>query len=70
MSNESVATLSWSLDVECPACKQDNDLSTSPHDDDHEFGRAIFSNEWDALNGYEVTCQHCQHEFKIEKVEI
>ena len=62
-----IAYLDWSVDVECPACKEEFDLTD--HDDDRVVASAIFNNNWDALKGYEAICEHCQHEFKIESVE-
>ena len=64
-----IALLEWSLNVECPQCEKGNDLADSVHDNDHDIGQAIFSNNWKRLDGWEVTCEHCGHEFKIEKVE-
>lgn len=61
------AYLSWSLDIECPACKEEFDLTTN--DEDRIVARAIFHNVWEELEGYEAVCINCQHEFKIEKVE-
>lgn len=62
------AYLDWSLDVECPKCKEDNDLASGSHDGDHTVSRAIFSNAWADLKGHEVTCEHCGHEFKLDEV--
>lgn len=63
------ATLNWSLYVHCPHCDKSNDLAEPEHDTEHEIARHIFTNAWDKLNGHEVTCEHCGHEFTIEKVE-
>ncbi len=63
------AYLEWSLNVECPKCKEDNDLSSGDHDPENEAGKAIFSNAWDDLKGHAVVCEHCGHEFKIDEVE-
>lgn len=63
------ARLDWSLWVECPKCKEENDLSTGEHDPDSEIGIAIFNNAWDRLKGLHVTCEHCGHGFTIEGVE-
>jgi phage FluMu protein Com len=63
------ASLSWSLDVDCPACNESNDLASGDHDYDHEIVGRIFSNQWDSLAGWEVRCEHCGHEFEIDKVE-
>ena len=64
-----VATLQWSLDVDCPRCDKSNDLSGPEHDTDLLIARHIFNNEWNKLNGREVRCWHCGHEFTVEKVE-
>jgi len=63
------ASLDWSLYVDCPKCGEANDLSDPQHDTEHDIARHIFSNAWDKLNGWEVTCENCDHEFTIEKVE-
>lgn len=60
----STAFLSWSLDIECPHCGEEFDIS-----DIESFGTAIFSNQWSDLFGELVTCEHCGHEFEIEGVE-
>jgi len=69
MSTNPTAWLEWSLHVSCPACKQSNDLAGPEHDSEHDISKHIFTNAWDKLQGWEVTCEHCGHEFKIEKVE-
>lgn len=61
------AYLDWSLDVECPKCGETTDLSAN--DDDAVVSGAIFHNNWDALKGFEVTCENCGHEFKLDEVE-
>ena len=63
------AYLDWSLDVECPKCSEDNTISDSEHDPEHAVSKAIFTNAWDDLKGFEVTCKHCSHEFKLDEVE-
>lgn len=64
-----VANLEWSLYVTCPKCDESNDLAESVHDTENDIANHIFTNAWDKLNGWEVECQHCGHEFQIEKVE-
>ena len=61
------AYLSWSLDVDCPHCKESVDLSDN--DDENTVFSAIFNNDWGNLKGHEVTCPHCAAEFKISEVE-
>lgn len=63
------ARLEWSLYVDCPKCSESNDLADAKHDTEHEIARRIFTNDWGKLQGWEVTCEHCGHEFTIEKVE-
>ena len=63
------ATLYWSLDVDCPKCGESNDLSRQHHNEDYQISKAIFGNRWDDLAGRETTCEHCDHEFELEKVE-
>ena len=62
-----IAYLDWSVDVECPACKEEFNIAKD--DDDHVVSSAIFHNNWELLKDYEVTCTGCQHEFKIDSVE-
>ena len=64
-----VAQLDWSLTVYCPACDESNDLASGQHDSEDSIARYIFSNDWDKLAGWEVTCEHCGREFTIERVE-
>lgn len=63
------ANLEWSLYVHCPKCEWANDLADPKHDTEHDIARYLFTNQWDKLNGWEVNCEGCGHEFKIEKVE-
>jgi hypothetical protein len=63
------ALLDWSLHVDCPKCGESNDLARAQHDCEHDIARRIFTNDWDKLEGWEVTCEHCEHEFTIERVE-
>lgn len=63
------ANLEWSLHVTCPNCEESNDLSDQTHDAENNIARHIFNNDWDKLNGWEVTCEHCGHDFTIEEVE-
>jgi DNA-directed RNA polymerase subunit RPC12/RpoP len=69
MSKRPTANLEWSLYVDCPKCGESNDLAEPHHDTEHDIARHLFSNDWDNLEGWEVTCGHCGHEFEIEKVE-
>lgn len=64
-----VARLDWSLHVDCPKCGRSNDLATGDHDPEYTVARAIFTNAWHELDGHEVTCIGCGHEFSIKTVE-
>lgn len=64
-----IANLEWSLYVHCPKCGDSNDLAGHEHDVDHDIAHHIFTNNWDRLDGWEVTCESCGHEFTIERVE-
>ena len=61
------AYVDWSLEIECPSCKQEFNLAYC--DDDGVFASAIFNNNWDSLRGDEVQCIYCEHKFKIDSVE-
>lgn len=64
------AFLDWSLDTECPHCGREVDLVK--YDSDHgdsSIAKMIFTNRWDALADWEIECQHCQKEFKLDGVE-
>jgi len=66
----SIAYLDWSLDIECPHCKEDVDLVRYDGDHgDNDFSRRIFSNKWDELKGWMVECPHCHNDFLIDRVE-
>lgn len=64
-----VAQLDWSLHVECPKCEEDNDIAGPEHDSEHTIAQAIFTNAWDKLEGHEITCEYCGHEFTLARVE-
>ena len=64
-----VGTLNWSLYVDCPKCKESNDISGPEHDSEHTISRYIFTNAWEKLEGHELTCEHCGHEFELARVE-
>lgn len=61
------AFLVWSLNVDCPKCGNENDISNN--DDDQVVSNAIFHNNWDALKGYEVACCMCGHDFIMDEIE-
>ena len=62
-----MATLQYSIEVSCTKCHRTSDLANQ--DDDCTISQAIFNNRWDDLQGLEVYCNHCGHEFEIEGVE-
>ena len=62
-----VARLRAELLVECPECGEDFDLFDG--DDDYQFQKPIFNNDWGALRGADVECPVCGHWIEIEGVE-
>ena len=63
------ALLIWSLYVDCPNCSLSNDLANGPPDFGGDIEHHIFSNQWDKLEGWEVTCEGCGYEFLLAGVE-
>lgn len=61
-----VARLRAELLVKCPACGEDFDLFD---EDDGQFLKPIFNNDWDALIGADIECPSCGHWIEIEEVE-
>jgi len=61
------AWLSFSVDAECPYCKERVDIAR--YDPDTIVASAIFRNAWDDLKGYEIDCPSCMKQFVIGKVE-
>ena len=55
--------------MDCPKCELSNNLASGLHDVEHDIARRIFTNEWDKLAGWEVTCEGCGHEFLLGGVE-
>jgi len=64
-----IGILSWSLDVECPKCKEDFDAVEQDADGDYVIATKIFNNDWNSVAGCELTCPNCKHEFQIGGVE-
>ncbi len=65
-----IAFLDWSLDVECPHCKEEVDLVQYDADHgDNDFSTRIFNNRWDELRGWMVECPNCHNDFLIDRVE-
>ena len=67
---KTIAFLDWSLDVDCPNCNETVDLVRLEADaGDNSISGRIFTNNWDALKGWDVECPHCKRDFKIDRVE-
>ena len=64
-----VALLDWGLYVDCPKCSLSNNLASCLHDTETTIARHIFTNAWDKLEGWEVTCEGCSHEFLLGGVQ-
>lgn len=60
------ATMSFSLDIICPKCGNEIDLTDC--DNDGVYTTPIFNNKWDDLKGELVECE-CGAEFQISEVE-
>ena len=52
--------------VECPKCEKDFDLLDG---DDGTYLEPLFDGKWDYFDSLTVHCEHCGHEFELEKVE-
>ena len=63
------ALLDWSLHVDCPKCGLSNNLASCLHDTEFTIARHIFTDAWDKLEGWEVTCEGCEHEFLLGGIE-
>ncbi len=63
------AQLEWSLMLSCPKCEEDINLADGDHDLDCFIAGKIFTNQWDDLRGFDIECQKCGHEFRLESVE-
>lgn len=61
------ATVEWSLNIDCPHCGREHDLSQD--DDDGIISKAIFNNKWEELAGTQIECSKCRLTFFIEEVE-
>jgi len=65
-----IAFLDWSLDVDCPHCGENVDLVRLERDGgDNSIATRIFTNNWDALKGWDVECPNCKHDFTLDHVE-
>ena len=54
-----IGVLSWSLDVECPCCKEDFDAVAQDADMGYTIAKKIFNYQWDDVAGSELTCPSC-----------
>ena len=61
--------LSFSLDVDCPKCGLSFDISSDGNDPEGRIGEKVFTNQWKEVEGEEVYCPHCEHEFEVGEVE-
>lgn len=65
-----IAFVDWSLDIDCPHCKESVDLvEYEGNCGETTFANAIFSNRWDDLIGFDIECPHYKRDFQIDKVE-
>lgn len=65
-----IAFIDYSLDIECPQCKQEIDLVEYESNSGENFlSCQIFTSKWDDISGYLVECPHCHNDFQIDKVE-
>ena len=62
-----IANFNWSLDVHCPKCDREIDLTDQ--DDDGYFSGHLFNNAWSELEGATVYCEDCDDEFLLSGVE-
>jgi len=65
---KAVASLDWSLSIECPCCHADFDLSNYDSEYDYTLSKAIFNDNWDDLIGEVVDCPYCGEQFEMEDV--
>lgn len=64
---EATLTVNYSLDIKCPSCAHEFDLSDD--EDDGVYTTPIFNNKWDELEGEGVECPKCDCMFTIYSVE-
>lgn len=68
MSANPRAYLKFSIDVDCPECKQPFDLCSEVNDWDNRITDLIFTNQWQDTKDMQVQCTHCEFEFEIFQV--
>ena len=65
-----IGVLDWQLSVECLKCKEDFDaVDQDSESGDYEIAKKVFSNDWDAVAGCELTCPSCEHTFQLGGIE-
>jgi len=64
---KSTVRFDFSMMIECPHCGEDIDLVDE--EEDGEYSRPIFNNDWNNLRGELVFCPECGKEFAIDCVE-
>ena len=60
------ALLDWHLLTKCPYCGHDFDLAD--FDEEGQWSKPIFSNNWHELEGEEIQCPQCSAVASIEEV--
>ena len=65
---DNIATLSYAVNIECPKCNRGFDLIDN-NNDDGVITVPLFNNRWGDVKGVSVTCDHCDHEFKLDGME-
>ena len=53
----------------CPKCKEDFDAVDQDSENDYIIAKKVFSNDWDAVAGCELTCPSCKHTFQRGGIE-
>ena len=61
-------TLSYHFFVDCPECGAVLDLAKDTYDSKHETKKAIFTDQWEDLEGRTITCEYCNSDFEIGEV--
>lgn len=56
----------WHLYVDCPKCGTTTDAAE--HDSGPEIAVDLFSNNWKGIEGRELVCPECDHEFQVGEV--
>ena len=59
----------YALFIDCPYCREQNNLADQVHSDEGKFTIPIFNNKWNDLKDEEVECDSCDEIFQIKSVE-